>query len=222
MTPSHLIYGKRLISAINNEYIDDATLDISSEQCSNCVKYIKKLLHHYWSRFRKEYLQGLSEQQRYNQRKFKTNESLLIDDVVIIKDENYTPRNQWRQGQIINLVTASDNLIRGASIECVINGKKSIIQRPIEKLIPLEITKRNTEVLPSVNNNFNESSLNKSLPNVNEHKDVQRPKRTAAANANAKIKLINEDDVICYAIDYFVVGSVKNYAYNYFAMIGHS
>ena len=68
--------------------------------------------------------------------------------------------------------------------------KKSIIQRPIQKLIHLEITKRNTEVLPNVNNNFNENSLNESLPNVN----VQRPKRTAAANANAKIKLINKDD----------------------------
>ena len=58
----------------------------------------------------------------------------------------------------------------------------------------LEITKRNTKVLPNVNNNFSENSLNESLPNVNEHKDVQRIKRTAAANANAKTKLINEDD----------------------------
>ena len=58
----------------------------------------------------------------------------------------------------------------------------------------LEITKRNTEVLPNVNNNFSENSLNESLPNVNEHKDVQRIKRTAAANVNAKTKLINEDD----------------------------
>ena len=130
----------------------------------------------------------------YNQRKFKTDESFLTDDVVIIKDENYTPRNQWRQGRIINLVTGSDNLIRGASIECVINGKKSIIQKPIQKLIPLEITKRNTGVLPNVNNNFNQSSWNESLPNVNEHKDVQRPKRKAVANTNAKIKLIKKDD----------------------------
>ena len=144
-----MIYGKRLISAINNEYIDDTTIDIWSGKCSNCVKYIQKLLDDYWSIFRKEHLQELSEQQRYNQRKSKTNESLLIDDVVIIKDENYTPRNQWTQGRIINLVIGSDNLIRGATIECVINGKKSIIQRPIQKLIPLEITKRNTEVLPT-------------------------------------------------------------------------
>ena len=82
-----MIYGKQLISAINNEYIDDTTFDISSEQCSNRVKYIQKLLDHYWSRFRKEYLQELSERQRYNQRKFKTNQSFLIDDVVIVKDE---------------------------------------------------------------------------------------------------------------------------------------
>ena len=52
---------------------------------------------------------------------------MLIDDVVIIKDENYTPRNHWRQGKIINLVIGSDNLIRGATIECVINGKKSTV-----------------------------------------------------------------------------------------------
>ena len=118
---------------------------------------------------------------------------MLKEDVVIIKDENYTSRNKWKQGTIVNLVIGSDNLVRGASIECVINGKKSFIQRPIQKLIPLEITKRNTEVLPNLNNDFNENSLNQSLPNVNEHKDVQRPKRTAAAYANAKIKLINKD-----------------------------
>ena len=136
----------------------------------------------------------MSEQQRYNQQKFKRDESFLTDDVVIIKDKNYTPQNQWRQGRIINIVTGSGNLIPGASIECVMNRKKSIIQRPIQKLIHLEITKRNTEVLPNVNNNFNENSSNESLPNVNEHKYVQQSKRRAAANANAKIKSINEDD----------------------------
>ena len=78
-------------------------------------------------------------------------------------------------------------------LETVLIQTESTIQRLIQKLIPLEIAKRNTEVLPNVNNNFNENSLNESLPNVNEHKDVQRPKRTAAANANAKIKLINEN-----------------------------
>ena len=56
--------------------------------------------------------------------------------------------------------------------------------------------KRKNEYYPktNVNNNFNQNSLNESLPNVNEHKDVQQLKRTAAANANAKIKLFNEDD----------------------------
>ena len=43
LTLSHLIYGKWLILAINKEYIDDTTIDISSEQCSNRVKYIQKL-----------------------------------------------------------------------------------------------------------------------------------------------------------------------------------
>ena len=33
LAPSHLIYGKQLVSAITNKYIDDTTFDISSEQC---------------------------------------------------------------------------------------------------------------------------------------------------------------------------------------------
>ena len=41
LTPSHLIYAKRLMLEINNEYIDVTTFDISSEQCSNRVKCIK-------------------------------------------------------------------------------------------------------------------------------------------------------------------------------------
>ena len=67
---------------------------------------------------------------------------MSVDHVFIIKDENYTLQNQWRQGRIINLVIGSDNLIRGASIRWVLNAKKSIIQGPIEKLASLEITKR--------------------------------------------------------------------------------
>ena len=65
-TPSHLVYGKRLVLAIDNKYINDTAFDILSEQCSNRVKCIQKLLVHYWSRFTKEYLQELSEQQRYS------------------------------------------------------------------------------------------------------------------------------------------------------------
>ena len=91
---------------------------------------------------------------------------MLIEHVLIIKDETYALRNQWRQGKVINLVIGSDNLICVPSIECVRNWKKSLIQRPIQKLIPLEFTKRNTQVLPNVNNNFNENSLNESLPKI--------------------------------------------------------
>ena len=58
---------------------------------------------------------------------------MLIDDAVIKKDENYPPRNQWTQGRIINLAISSDNLIRGEREK---RGKRSIIQRPIQKLVP--------------------------------------------------------------------------------------
>ena len=50
----------------------------------------------------------------------------------------------------------------------------------------LEITKRNTEVLPNVNNNFNENSLNESLPKVNKNKHVQRPKINSCSQSLCK------------------------------------
>ena len=50
----------------------------------------------------------------------------------------------------------------------------------------LEITKRNTEVLPNVNNNFNENSLNESLPKVNKNKHVQRPKKNSCSQSLCK------------------------------------
>ena len=58
---------------------------------------------------------------------------MLIDDAVIKKNENYPPRNKWTQGRIINLAIGSDNLIRGEREK---RGKRSIIQRPIQKLVP--------------------------------------------------------------------------------------
>ena len=50
-----------------------------------------------------------------------------------------------------------------------------------------------------LNNNLNENTLNERLPNANENKDEQRPKRTVAANADAKIKLTKMTN-ICYRL----------------------
>ena len=122
-------------------------------------------------------MKELIEQQRHNQRKYKLNETLLPDDIVIIKDDSHVPRNQWRHGRVISVIKSEDNLVRGAIIEVYLNGKKHEIQRPVQKLIPLEIA----------------SSSKKVLPNVNVERNATRLRRTAAADANAKIKVLNED-----------------------------
>ena len=70
----------------------------------------------------------------------------------------------------------------------------SIIQRPIQKLIPLEFTKRNTQVLPNVNNNFNENSLNESLPKVNKNKHVQRPKKNSCSQSLCKNQIRTSEE----------------------------
>ena len=49
-----------------------------------------------------------------------------------------------RNSAPIPISTRNRNSTRVGAIECVINEKKSIIQRPIQKLIALQITKHNT------------------------------------------------------------------------------
>ena len=125
---------------------------------------------------------------------------MLPDDIVIIKDDSHVPRNQWRHGRVISVIKSEDNLVRGAIIEVYLNGKKHEIQRPVQKLIPLEIassskTPESNKKLQSTNNgqilpNVNEEKV---LPNVNVERNATRLTRTAAADANAKIKLLNED-----------------------------
>ena len=133
---------------------------------------------------------------------FKSSDLELYLTLHKIKWKFILAASPWWGGfeRMVKVVKTSLHKVIGKSklshekLETVLIQIENTIQRLIQKLIPLEITKRiNTEILPNVNNNFNENSLNESLLNANEHKDVQRPKRTAVANANAKIKLINED-----------------------------
>ena len=84
LTPSHLMYGRRLKSNISSDQKVDHDLSPSKR-----VKYINKLLVNYWERFRNEYLTSLRE------RKLNDGKIPFVDvgQVVIIK-KKLMPRNQ--------------------------------------------------------------------------------------------------------------------------------
>ena len=94
--------------------------------------------------------------------------------MVIIKSDEKN-RAQWKLGVVIDLITGRDGVVRGAKL----GTPKSVIERPVQHLYPLELTCDMT-VAPA--------ALNPIVP-------AFRPRRNAAVAARARIqKLAKMDD----------------------------
>ena len=74
----------------------------------------------------------------------------LIGDVVLIKEEN-TPRMKWKMGKVLDVVKGRDGLIRGVQIEVFQphSERCTILNRPLQLIVPLEVNKRNEVPLES-------------------------------------------------------------------------
>ena len=72
---------------------------------------------------------------------------LNVGDIVLIKGEENVPRTQWRIGKINKLVIGKDAQVRGAELVVISKTEeKTVCQRPIQKLIQLELTADNREL----------------------------------------------------------------------------
>ena len=86
-----------------------------------------------WSHWTKEYLRGLRERHRLKHRG--DNAHPAVGDVVIIKSDEKNCA-QWKLGVVINLIIGRDGVVRGAKLRT----PKSVIERPLQHLYPLELT----------------------------------------------------------------------------------
>ena len=78
--------------------------------------------------------------------KHSKNNVLNVGDIVLIKGEENVPRTKWRIGKINKLVIGKDAQVTGAELVVIFKTEeKTICQRPIQKLIPFEITTDNRE-----------------------------------------------------------------------------
>ncbi|XP_074645841.1 uncharacterized protein LOC141902099 [Tubulanus polymorphus] len=132
LTPSHLIYGRR-ISALPQPITDADTLadpDYGHSELNRRQEHRAVLVQHFWGRWKNEYLTALRE--RHNQ-SGNNQEIVKIGDIVQIHADN--PRLTWRLGIIEKLNRGNDNCVRSA----VVRTAKGRTSRPINKLYPLEI-----------------------------------------------------------------------------------
>ena len=63
--------------------------------------------------------------------------------MVLIKDNELLPRNQWRKGVVHELIVGSDNQVRDAVLRVMLNGKFNYIKRDVKCLIPFELENEN-------------------------------------------------------------------------------
>ena len=101
-------------------------------KCRKRYNHLVKLINDLWKRFNREYLCELREQQMYNYRRYSAAEKLVLNEMVLIKDDDITTRNKWKKGVIDELTKGNDRKVRAATLcVCTKGGKINLIKRDI-------------------------------------------------------------------------------------------
>ena len=87
---------------------------------------MKTTTERFWNRFSREYMNNLREHQTYNRKKYDSFSKLIVDNMVIIKDDDRLPRLRWKKGVMQELITGRDNNVRGAVVRVIDNKGKVI------------------------------------------------------------------------------------------------
>ena len=135
ITPNHLIFGRNLKNSSSQEF-----QEVDPAECTRRSIYIRTVVNKFWKRFSCTYLNELKQKHIYDRKKKTGNNVLKQNDVVIIKDDNPTPRAKWRIGKVEELIVGKDGIVRGAKLKVnTDSGGVAYAHRPIQKLIPFEI-----------------------------------------------------------------------------------
>ena len=133
LTPNKLIYGRNLNVTVNDtSIITDDTVGIH-ERLDN----VQLLIRSFWNIWRKDYLVNLREahQKRYKRTRHSIDPS--VDDLVLVHDEKLK-RGCWKMGRVQSLKISSDGKCRSAQVITMNNGKRIILERPVNLLYPIE------------------------------------------------------------------------------------
>ena len=137
LTPAHLLIGRRLsLSRVSEE----KSLEISQEALSKKVRYLDRIMAHFWKRWRSEYLFELRDCHCYNSGTQSASQQKLNQGEVALLHDEKNPRIFWKIARIEKLLSRSNNRIRGAVIRVPSKSSTTILRRPLKCLYPLEIS----------------------------------------------------------------------------------
>ena len=136
LTPSHLLYGRRIVSLphpiTEGDEISDPDYGSDSE-VKGRARTITVLLNNFWRRWRTEYLTSLRE---FHRTTGNNSQTVKKGEIVLVHDD--APRASWKLVVIEDTITGHDGLIRAVDIPTG-SGKTN---RPISRIYPLEITSK--------------------------------------------------------------------------------
>ena len=136
LTPSHLIYGKRILSCPEPEDVD--LEHIGQNDLLRRFTHLKIVVDHFWARWSKEYLLELRNAHRMFHPK-RRGVYVGVGDVVVIGEDG-VQRGLWKLGLVVELLKGSDGKVRGAVVKTSTpKGKVTELRRPLQRLYPVEV-----------------------------------------------------------------------------------
>ncbi len=183
LTPYHLMHGCNMSKPAETIDLIPAT---NLEHCKRRLLHVRKVLRDCWTRFRSTYLNELRQMNLYWKSRSNNNRHTSVGDFVLIKEDEPSVRTEWRMGKVIQLVKGRDNQVRGAKLKVLSkSGKQMAVFRPLQKLIPFEITENREsedqeESKDSEVNGAGDENEKEQVDMTNNENIVRRPRRKAA------------------------------------------
>ena len=111
--------------------------------CRKRWRRVQYLADQFWRRWQREYLARIQPRSKWQV----DQPSLSIGDVVLLKDDG-SPRNCWPLARVVKLhCSASDGLVRSVTLQTATS--KSLLARPVHKVVLLVPADRRVETLPA-------------------------------------------------------------------------
>ena len=138
LTPSDLIYGRRITASPNSQHYETLS---TYNSLTKKLKHHRYLLGQFTRQWRNEYLTSLREQVAKNSSVRDINANIKVGDIVILKNDSVS-RAFWKLAKVEQLLPGRDGKVRAAEVS-VPRGTNSNstqrLRRPIQHLIPTEV-----------------------------------------------------------------------------------
>ena len=165
---------------------EDEDYNATPQLLSNRMKYLNKIMDHFWKRWKSEYLLELREAHRFGPQGIK-GELVAVGDVMVIHNDD-KKRGFWNFGIVEEFITGQDDEVRGAVIRVNNKNKSKLLRRPVQRLYPLEVKDpkpdgKDKETVKS-------SPQTRELEDFVENRIIEEPRRSrrvAAARARDQI-----------------------------------